>query len=193
MLTLYAFFLFALSSPVIAAPSGHPVVPSPEEPYAGYKLLMRTEDSDLKDLKTRSWGRMVLAPWAKNNPGEHLIRNDWYRTVVLEPSVENAPQEDLKTRTVGWTDARNCDDFIRFIGRHRVKKLTVRRIQREIVSNTIYRVFRSRHAFKKFCGAKMKTVYPSVPQDQWPKFLNDTWWGRAPGIVDPAVSNGVMF
>ena len=46
--------------------------------------------------------------------------------------ISTTPPED---HVIGWTHARNYDDFIQFQGENKVEKLNVRRVEREVGRN----------------------------------------------------------
>jgi hypothetical protein len=168
MLALYTFFILALSSSVVAAPSGRAlraprVVPPPTQPYLKWELLINNVDGD---LTAGHWGRIVRAPWAENTP------------------LEDRPR-------VTWHYAHQCDDFIRFGGRHNVQNVT--RVLREIVyKKKPWSLYHVKRTSKKNSG-RLETVYPNVPVEKWKTFLHNTQWGREPGIVGKGVSNGIMI
>ena len=190
MLTLYAFFIFALSSSVIAAPSGRlapeaPEAPAFPPPRSEYKELSEISEED-KDLITGDWGRIIRAPWIKEEE-ENSSRPQWHEVVMMKPP----PEKDID-----WTYARDCDDFIRFHGLPprkgviKVKTLKVHRVKRQVVLyGTKYKVDRSQNEPNQ--NARLVTVHPEVPVDLWGPFLNNTRWVRESAIVGK-VSNGVM-
>lgn len=177
MLTLYAVFILALSSSVIAPP--------PPRPHDVYKELINTALSDEDQVLIKGvWGRAVpQAPWT-NLP-------DWHGKVL------NAPEDGEdhpSTHIVDWAYACNCDDFIRFYGKTqqgvtKVIALTVHRVKRKIGRLGESRRYEVAHTNGK--NAWLVRVYAEVPQAEWGKFLHGTQWVREPNIVGP-VSNGVM-
>ena len=172
MLNLYAFFIFALSSSVTAAPSGRALplpflahnLPPPDPVYdlTKYKELLDSQDENL--LKG-FWGRVVQAPWE-----------------------EGAPQDDPRRHAISWSIARDCDDFIQFRSKFSlgVDELNVHRVRRQFsIENVWYRVVRTSPGV-----GQLALVYPEVPLKEWGTFLNDTQWTREPAIVGE-VSNGL--
>jgi hypothetical protein len=182
MLTLYAVYILALSSSVIAAPSGRPALllppPGPPPPtHDGVYKEFIGKPLSIQDqyLITGDWGRVTPTPWAP----------DWHRVVLNPPWPQKDPTPSR--RTVDWTYARNCDDFIQFRaqsygGVTHVTTLWVHRVKRKI-ENWMYKI--DRHT-----GYRLECVYPDVPMKDWGKFLNDTKWVREPDIAGE-VSNGV--
>ena len=172
-LTLYVFFIFALSSSVTVTPlefmyplpaldPDSPELPSPGQPPRPYGVFQELLGSQDVDMLMGVWDRVLPAPWE-----------------------EGAPEDDPLRHNIKWTDACNCDDFIQFQNTSitsGIDELNVHRIRRKIV-RARYRVFGRHRGRNPSAGCQLMSVYPKVPAEKWGDFLHDTWWSREPGIV----------